>query len=74
MNFSLPTLIQYFFSILSQLQSDSCHLGEAVEVWLSLLSAPELAPHHAAIQKRFNQAMTPHHFLAHMTHPLYLGE
>lgn len=59
---------------LDKFQSDSVSLSEAVDVWLSLLSDKVLLPFRDVIQKRFNQAITPHHFVAYTMDPKYFGE
>lgn len=56
-----------------QMQSDSCHLSDAVREWLTLLENKNLEMHFDSIQRRFKQAMEPFHFLAYMTDPRYIG-
>ncbi|XP_047128963.1 uncharacterized protein LOC124809189 isoform X2 [Hydra vulgaris] len=71
---SLQTQLKIFGVVLDQMQSDSCHLSECVELWLSLLNNPELSHYHTAIKKRCNDALTPIHYLAYMTNPRFLGK
>ena len=41
---------------------------------MGLLESEELKLHKDAVKKRFDQAMTPSHFLANMLHPAYAGK
>ncbi|KAK2148980.1 hypothetical protein LSH36_473g03010 [Paralvinella palmiformis] len=43
------------------------------QLQLQMLVCSVLEPHKAKIKKRFNQAMTPTHYLANMLHPIYCG-
>ena len=58
---------------LDKLQSDYTNIADACETWINLLQNDDLQPHRVQIQKRFDQAMTPNHFLAHCLHPKYRG-
>ena len=58
---------------LDKLQSDYTSIADACETWISLLQNELLQPHRTKIQKRFDQAMTPNHFLANCLHPKYRG-
>ena len=58
---------------LDRAQSDSATLADTCEDWLDLLESPNLAVFNSQIKKRFNQAMTPAHFLANLLDPKYLG-
>ena len=59
---------------LDGLQSDSASIADACEVWMDLLQEEDLAPYLKTVEKRFNQAMTPSHFLANILHPRYRGK
>ena len=48
-------------------------IGDAVEIWIDLISEEKLSQYKDEILKRFKAAMTPCHFLANLTHPLYKG-
>ena len=58
---------------LDGLQSDSASIADACEVWMDLLQEEDLAPYLKTVEKQFNQAMTPSHFLANILHPRYRG-
>jgi len=57
------------------LQSDTATITDACEQWCAILLHTDnvLEPHKAKITERFNQAMTPTHYLANMLHPIYRG-
>jgi len=59
---------------LNTFQSDHCTLGESVKVWLDLQEAPVLQPFQELIKKRFQQCVTPIHFVAYQAHPKYKGK
>ena len=59
---------------LNKMQSGSSSIADACETWLGLLESEELKPHIKNVQKRFDQALTPNHFLAHILHPQYRGK
>lgn len=59
---------------LDSLQSDSASIADACEVWTDLLQEEDLAPYLKTVNKRFDQAMIPSHFLAHIMHPRYRGK
>ena len=61
-------------SALDRLQSDSSTIADASEIWLDLLQKQDLQPYHTKVQNRFNQAMTPSHYLANLLHPVYRGK
>jgi hypothetical protein len=63
--------MKIFGSSLDTLQGDSCHLSDAVHIWLSLLKNPELSTYRVAIKKRFEEAIGPFHILAYMTDHRY---
>jgi hypothetical protein len=63
--------MKIFGSSLDTLQGDSCHLSDAVHIWLSLLKNPELSTYRVAIKKRFEEAIEPFHILAYMTDHRY---
>lgn len=54
-------------------QSNSTGLAKACDTWIALLDNPVLEQHKQAIKKRFTQAVTPSHFAAYMTNPVYKG-
>ncbi|KAK2138915.1 hypothetical protein LSH36_2240g00003 [Paralvinella palmiformis] len=58
---------------LDSLQSDTATIADASEQWCVILVHTDnvLEPHKAKITRRFNQAMTPTHYLANMLHPIY---
>jgi len=58
---------------LDAFQSDSTNVGDACEQWLNLTRCPELESYHDKLHKRFDQAVTPSHFLANLLHPIYGG-
>ena len=57
---------------MDSLQSDTTMIADACEQWCVILLHTDnvLEPHKAKITKRFNQAMTPTHYLANMLHPI----
>ena len=55
-------------------QSDHRSIADACHVWITLLQNPVLAPHKAAVNKRFKQAITTEHLVAYHIHPRYQGE
>ena len=59
---------------LDQLQSDTTTIADACEVWCGLLKEDELSPYMKTVEKCFNQAMTPSHFLSNILHPVYRGK
>ncbi|RXG67243.1 hypothetical protein Avbf_13417 [Armadillidium vulgare] len=62
------TVLSHF---LLQLQSDSCSLGDAVQIWFEVLEDPVLQPFKALIQARFDDWITPFQLVAYATHPKY---
>ena len=56
------------------MQKDNCNLGDAVHAWLELMKSPVLDPYKSVIKKRFNQCITPLHFVAYRVHPKYKEE
>lgn len=64
----------HIIKALNTLQSDQATIATACEVWINLLECQDLKPHHEKIQKRFDQVMTPAHFLANLLHPKYKGQ
>jgi hypothetical protein len=60
--------------LLDSSQSESTSIADACEQWLDLVENENLDPHKDTVQKRFDQAMTPVHFLANILHPRYKGE
>ena len=52
---------------LDKLQSDSCSLSDAFDIWNSLLIDPELASYKRAIKKRYDEAVEPFFILANLT-------
>ena len=61
---------------LDKVQSDSCKLSGAVEVWKALEEMMDsLQPFDFAqkVQLRSKQALTPAHYLANIINPKYLG-
>ncbi|KAK2170282.1 hypothetical protein LSH36_3g03045 [Paralvinella palmiformis] len=72
----LKNLLQQLSPIskaLDTLQSDTFTIADACEQWLTILQCPGLKPHEKKLKHRFKQAMTPHHFLANLLHPVYCG-
>ena len=69
----LRTQLQPVSNALDKLQSDSVSIADACE-WLSLLQEKQLEPCMSQMEKRFDQAMTPCHYLANMLHPVYRGK
>lgn len=61
-------------SALNILQRESTSISEAVDVWSKLLKEEVLKSYKNFFQKRFNQAITPVHLLAHMMDPKYNRE
>jgi hypothetical protein len=59
---------------LNKLQSDSSTIADACEVWLDLLQHPDLQQYNDKVLTRFNQAMTPVHYLSNLLHPKYRGK
>jgi len=59
---------------LDRLQSDNTSIADACDVWGKLLMEECLQSHKEKIQKRFDHAMTPEHFLAYSLHPKYRGQ
>jgi hypothetical protein len=66
--------IKIFGSSLDALQSDCCHLSDAVHIWLSLMKNPELSTYQEAVKKRFKDAVQPFHILAYMTDHRFIEE
>ena len=60
---------------MDSLQSDTTMIADACEQWCAILLHTDnvLEPHKAKIMKRFNQAMTPTHYLANMLQRIYCG-
>jgi len=63
----------WFHSVFLQMQSDNCHLSDAVHEWLKLIDCEELQQHKHIIQARFDKAMEPFHFLAYICDHRYEG-
>ncbi|CAL1671557.1 unnamed protein product [Lasius platythorax] len=61
-------------SALNILQRESTSISEAVDVWSKLLKEEVLKSYKIFFQKRFNQAITPVHLLAHIMDPKYNRE
>jgi hypothetical protein len=59
--------MKIFGTALDKMQSDSCHLSDAVHIWYSLMKDPELSSYYEPIKKRFEDAVQPFHILAYMT-------
>ena len=64
---------------LDRLQSDSCNIGDATEVWKEVQDSlvTQLKGDNQLkkkIDKRVSEALTPVHYLAYMLHPSYQGE
>ena len=57
-----------------KIQSEATNLSDAVEYWIDLKENENLNPYVQIIDKRFNQALTPFHFLANMLNPKYNGK
>ena len=59
---------------LDKMQSDTCHIGDAVHIWKDL---KDHLPNQRDIMKkygeRYNQAITPAHLLAYLLHPSHRG-
>lgn len=66
--------LQPISSALDKLQSDSATIADACEEWLNLLLSPDLEPYSDKVRHRFQQAMTPDHYLANLLHPVYRGK
>ena len=60
---------------LDSLQSDTATIADDSEQWCAILLHTDnvLEPHKAKFTRRFNQAMTPTHYLANVLHPIYRG-
>lgn len=71
---NLQKQLQPISSALDRLQSDSSTIADACEIWLHLLQHQDLQTYHAKVKSRFNQAMTPSHYLANLLHPGYRGK
>lgn len=54
-------------------QADTAGLALACDTWIDLLANEHLQRYRAAVQKRFDQAMLPCHFVAYLLHPDYRG-
>ena len=63
--------LKKFGVALDKLQSDTCHLSEAVDIWLSLIRDPELRQYREAVEKRFLGAIQPFHIVAFLTDHRY---
>ena len=48
-------------------------MAQCCEVWIDLLSHPDLEPHKSAVKKRFDKAILPCHLAAYLLHPAYKG-
>ena len=59
---------------LNTLQSDSSSFADACHSWLKLTKDELLHPYKGIVHDRFNQAMTPYHFLAFCSHPKFRGK
>ena len=59
---------------LDKMQSDSCHLSDAVHIWYSLIKDEELSIYYDAIKKRFQDAVQPFHILAYITDHRYVDD
>ena len=57
-----------------KMQSDSCHLSDAVHIWYSLIKDEELSIYYDAIKKRFQDAVQPFHILAYITDHRYVDD
>lgn len=44
-----------------------------IQIMCELLEAPVLQPYKVIIEKRYNQCVTPTHFVAYQGHPKYEG-
>jgi len=57
---------------MDSLQSDTATIADACEQWCAILLNTDnvLELQKAKIMKKFNQAMTPKHYLANMLHPI----
>lgn len=59
---------------LDNLQKDSCNLSKTVEIWLDVQENKELSSYEEKIKSHFEQALTPFHYLAHLTDPALKGK
>ena len=59
---------------LDKLQSDKSSIADACEEFCGLQANPVLEPYKDTVKRRFDQAMTPSHFLANLLHPKYRGQ
>ena len=59
---------------LGKMQSDSCHLSDAVHIWHSLIKDEELSIYYDAIIKRFQDTVQPFHILAYITDHRYVDD
>ena len=62
---------------LDKVQSNTCVISEAVEVWLCLHSTLKENQSQSVldkVEKRMRTTLTPYHFLAHILDPRYFGE
>ena len=69
----LQDQLQPIYNGLNTLQSDNSNIADACHIWLTLLNDELLNPYQEKVHLRFNQAMTPFHFLAFCLHPKYRG-
>ncbi|RXG54340.1 hypothetical protein Avbf_16585 [Armadillidium vulgare] len=61
---NLQNQLSIVASALDSLQSDSCSLGDAVQIWFEVLEDPVLQPYKALIQARFDDWITPFQLVA----------
>lgn len=61
---------------LDSIQKDSCTIADGVEIWKTLKADLALENRDAKkkFQKRYDQALSPSHFLANIVHPKYRGK
>ena len=59
---------------LNRLQEDKATIADALDVWADLVSDEKLSHYVKQVNKRFNEAMKPCHYLANLLHPVYRGK
>lgn len=71
---NLHAQLSFIAKALDKLQADSCTLAQTVEIWLDVMENKELSPYKDCIKKRFEEAVTPFHFVANITDPALQGK
>lgn len=71
---NLQAQLSVIAKALDKLQTDSCTLGQTVEIWLDVMESKELSSYKDCIKHRFEEALTPFHFIANITDPALQGK